>query len=94
MTLALFAKAVAAGQRERLRCPPDAVSGCSELQSGGGGHHRRVPGVDGEPPDGLDVVEGDLVDAVAAADANSAGQAVEDSLGEPERCEDAQRLAG
>ena len=49
-----------------------------------------------EPPDGLDVVEGDLVHALAAADANGAGQAhtVEDALGEPQRREYAQRLAG
>ena len=27
--------------------PLTLSSGCSELQAGGGGHHRRAPGVDG-----------------------------------------------
>jgi hypothetical protein len=46
-TIALAAGAVtgSSGQRERLRCSRCRLSGCSELQAGGGGHHRHAPGV-------------------------------------------------
>ncbi len=49
VTLALLSKAVAARTASGSGCgaPADAVAGSSELESGGGGHHRCAPGVDG-----------------------------------------------